>query len=110
MPTLVAIDAALAEIPDAGWRSEKQREVTELVVACAGLFVDATAADYRAAPGTAVEVTATAVDRSPVAVTLDGIRFPFEASGHNVARKLEPPKRDGQRMAGAAAPFSSNRA
>ena len=27
--------------------------------ACAGLFVDATAADYRAAPGTAVEVTAT---------------------------------------------------
>ena len=42
---------------DAGWRSEKQREVTNLLVACAGLFVDATAADFRAAPGTAVEVT-----------------------------------------------------
>jgi LmbE family N-acetylglucosaminyl deacetylase len=105
VPALVAIDGALEEIHDAGWRAEKQREVTDLVVACAGLFVDATAADYRAAPGTAVEVTATAVDRSPVAVTLDEVRFPFEASGHDVAHKLGVPKQDGQKIAGAATPF-----
>ena len=105
VPALDAVDGALAEISDAGWRAEKQREVTSLLVACAGLFVDATAADHRAAPGTAVEVTATAVDRSPVAVTLDEVRFPFEASGHNVAHKLETPKQDGQRISGAAAPF-----
>ena len=105
VPALVAIDAALAEISDAGWRAEKQREVGDLVVACAGLFVDATAADHRAAPGTAVEITATAVDRSPVAVTLDEVRFPFEATGHAVAHKLETPKQEGPRIAGAAAPF-----
>ena len=105
VPALVAVDGALSEISDAGWRAEKQREVSHLVVAAAGLFVDATAADYRAAPGTAVEVTATAVDRSPVAVTLDEVRFPFEASGHTVAHKLETPKQDGERVSGAAAPF-----
>ena len=110
MPALIAVDGALSEISDAGWRAEKQREVTILIVASAGLFVDATAADYRAAPGTAVEVTATAVDRSPVAVTLDEVRFPFEARGHNVAHKLETPKQDGQRLPGAAAPSSSKRA
>jgi len=104
-PTLVAVDGALSEIPDAGWRSEKQREVTNLLVACAGLFVDATAADYRAAPGTAVEVTATAVDRSPVPVTLDEVRFPFEAKPHAVAHQLETPKQEGPRISGAAAPF-----
>ena len=105
VPALVAVDGALSEISDAGWRAEKQREVTNLIVACAGLFVDATAADYRAAPGTAVEVTATAVDRSPVPVTLDEVRFPFEASGQAGAHKLETPKQDGQRISGAAAPF-----
>ncbi len=105
VPALAAVDGALSEISDAGWRGEKQREVGELVVACAGLFVEATAADYRAAPGTAVEITATAVDRSPVAVTLDEVRFPFEATGHAVAHKLETPKQDGQRISGAAAPF-----
>jgi LmbE family N-acetylglucosaminyl deacetylase len=105
VPALVAVDGALSEISDAGWRAEKQREVSNLIVACAGLFVDATAADYRAAPGTTVEVTATVVDRSPVAVTLDEVRFPFEASGHAVAHQLESPKQDGQRLPGAAAPF-----
>ena len=105
VPALVAVDGALSEISEAGWRAEKQREVTNLIVACAGLFVDATAADYRAAPGTAVEVTATAVDRSPVPVTLDEVRFPFEASGHAVGHKLETPRQDGQRISGAAAPF-----
>jgi len=105
VPALVAIDGALTEISDAGWRLEKQRQVSNLIVACAGLFVDATAADYRAAPGTAVEVTATAVDRSPVAVTLDEVRFPFEPTGHIVAHKLETPKQDGPRIFGAAAPF-----
>ena len=105
VPALVAVDGALSEISDAHWRAEKQREVSNLIVASAGLFVDATAADYRAAPGTSVEVTTTAVDRSPVAVTLDEVRFPFEASGHAVAHKLETPKQEGQRSSGAAAPF-----
>jgi LmbE family N-acetylglucosaminyl deacetylase len=105
VPALVAVDGALSEISDAGWRTEKQREVSNLIVASAGLFVEATAADYRAAPGTAVEVTATAVDRSPVAVTLDEIRFPFEPSPRAVGRKLEAPEQDGQRISGAAPPF-----
>ena len=101
---------APSEISDAGWRAEKQREVTKLIVACAGLFVDATAADYRAAPGAAVEVTATAVDRSPVVVTLDEVRFPFQASGHNVAHKLEAPARQGRGWSARPPLSSSNRA
>ncbi len=95
VPALAAIDAALDEIPDAGWRAEKRREVRDLIFACAGLFVDATSADFRAAPGTAVDVTATVVDRSSVPVTLDEVRFPFEESAHPSPATLATPKSDG---------------
>jgi len=100
IPVLAQIDAALGEIPDAGWRAEKRREVRDLVAGCAGLFFDATAADYRAAPGTAVEVTATALNRSPAAVKLDEVRFPF-APARTVAAALESPGKAG----GAAKAF-----
>jgi len=100
LPNLAQIDAALGEIPDATWRAEKQREVRDLVAACAGLFLEATAADFRAAPGTAIEVTATALARSPVAVKLDEIRFPFEPA-RAVAAALDTPGKAG----GAAKAF-----
>jgi LmbE family N-acetylglucosaminyl deacetylase len=95
VPVLCAVDAALDQIPDAGWRAEKRREVRDLVLACAGLFIDATAADFRAAPGTPIELTATAVDRSSVAVTLDEVRLPFEPAARAVKQALDRPKSDG---------------
>jgi len=79
IPQLFAIDAALDGVGDAHWRAVKKNEVHELIAACAGLFVDATAGDYRAVAGSELEVTATAVDRSPVAVTLKSIRFPDDS-------------------------------
>ncbi len=77
VPTLAQIDAAVAEIPDAGWRAEKQREAGELLAACAGLFVDATAAGSLVASGAWIDVTATAVNRSPIVVTMSAPKFPF---------------------------------
>jgi LmbE family N-acetylglucosaminyl deacetylase len=103
VPTLAEIDAALEEIPDAGWRAEKRREVRDLIFACAGLFVDATATDFRAAPGTAVDVTATVVDRSSVSVTLDDVRFPFGQDAHPSSTTLGTPKQDKNGMDGGAA-------
>lgn len=76
IPQLFAIEAALEGVGDPHWRAVKKREVHELIAACAGLFVDATASDYRAVAGSELEVTATAVDRSPAAVTLKMVRFP----------------------------------
>ena len=48
-------------------------------LACAGLFIEATAADFRAVPGGTVDVTATAINRSPAKFTLREIRFPDSA-------------------------------
>jgi len=70
------VDAALDAIPDRAWRARKKREVEELIVGAAGLFVDVTAADFRVAPGAAIEVVATAIDRTNAPITLREIRFP----------------------------------
>jgi LmbE family N-acetylglucosaminyl deacetylase len=76
IPALLEVDAALDAIPDAGWRAEKQRELRDLVLGCAGLHTEATAADFRVAPGGAIEVTASALNRSPQPITLREIHFP----------------------------------
>jgi LmbE family N-acetylglucosaminyl deacetylase len=74
---LLAFDHALDAVPDADVRAQKKREVAELVAACAGLSLEATAAEHEVAPGQEVEVTATAVNRSPAAIELREVRFPF---------------------------------
>jgi hypothetical protein len=74
---LAAIGAALDRVPDADWRAEKQRQLGELMLACAGVFAEATAPEFSIAPGGAIELTATAINRSQVPVRLAEISFPW---------------------------------
>ena len=76
IPALLQLNKALDAIHDVSWRETKQAQVRELILVCAGLFVEATAADFRAVPGGTVEVTATAINRSPAKFTVLEIRFP----------------------------------
>jgi len=76
VPQLFAIDAALDGVGDAHWRALKKKEVHELIAACAGLFADVTAPDYRAVAGHEVELTATVVARAPLPITWKTVRFP----------------------------------
>jgi LmbE family N-acetylglucosaminyl deacetylase len=100
---LLAVDAALDSVTDAGWRAIKKREVRDLVLACAGIFAEATAPDASAAPGTEIVITAAAVDRSAVPIRLEEVRFPF-ASSERVAQALAVP-----RAGGAAVAFETKR-
>ena len=77
LPALAAVDTALDKAKDAGWRAHKQADLHELMVAFAGVFVEATAPDFRVAPGSDIELTATAINRSPAEVTLTEVRFPW---------------------------------
>ena len=103
---LAAIDAALDGVGDAGWRAQKKREVHDLILACAGVFAEATAPDFRVAPGTSVEIDVTAVNRSPAAVILDTVRFPLTGDADKVGKPLATPPKSG----GAAAAFETKRA
>ncbi|HET6150682.1 MAG TPA: PIG-L family deacetylase [Polyangia bacterium] len=98
IPALAAVDAELDGLPDASWRARKRREVQDLMLACAGFFADASAADFRVAPGDELEITATAVNRSVAPLALREVRFPAGAGTIAVARALAAP------AGGAAAP------
>ena len=75
IPIFLQIDQALDGIDDAGWRAKKKSEIRDLILSCAGLFSEATAADFRVVPGTSVEVMATALNRSPAKINLREVRF-----------------------------------
>jgi LmbE family N-acetylglucosaminyl deacetylase len=91
IPALVAIDAALDGVPDAGWRAQKRKNVSDLVLACAGVFAEATAPDYRAVAGATVEITATAVARLPADVKLETLRWPFADRPATLGQALGAP-------------------
>jgi LmbE family N-acetylglucosaminyl deacetylase len=95
---LAAIDAALAKIAEPTWRARKQAEAHDLMLACAGVFAEATAPDFRIAPGAEIEVTATALARAPVPVTLARVVFPWNGGAVQSApagRPLPAPKEGG---------------
>jgi LmbE family N-acetylglucosaminyl deacetylase len=104
IPALLELDRALDAVPDASFRAQKKYEVGELVLACAGLWIDATASDHEAAPGQPLDVTATVVNRSPAAVTLAGVRFPFEAAVVTVGKPVAEPT-----ATGAGAPLETKK-
>ena len=90
IPALLEIDRALDAVPDLSLRAQKKAEVADLVLACAGLFVEANAAEAQVAPGRELAVTASVVNRSSAEVRLDEVRFPFADAvvvGKPVARE-----------------------
>jgi LmbE family N-acetylglucosaminyl deacetylase len=106
IPALLELDRALDAVPDASFRGQKKDEVAELVAACAGLFVDATAAEHEVAPGQPLEVTATVLNRSPAANGRP-IRPTATAAGAVTFAEKQPIA--GQQAEGAAKPFELKR-
>ena len=77
VPALLAIHAALTALPaDNAWKAIKLRETEALIAACAGLFLEARAADATAAPGASVKVNVTALNRSAAALKLLSVSVP----------------------------------
>jgi len=72
IPTLLEAGDALDALSEFPWKAHKRAELTEVIAACAGLFVDATAAEPTALPGGEVKVTLTVLNRTPVALSLGG--------------------------------------
>jgi LmbE family N-acetylglucosaminyl deacetylase len=71
---LLGIDEALDHLGEGEWRAQKKAEVRELVLACAGVFAEATAGDFRVVPGGEIALTASAINRSPAKIVLDELK------------------------------------
>ncbi len=103
LPLLVEAEAELVKLPDNPWKEPKRREIEAAMAACAGLFVEATAAEPSTVPGASLPVTLTALNRSPAALKLRAIKLPggvevavdralTDGEAVEIARPLEVPR------------------
>jgi LmbE family N-acetylglucosaminyl deacetylase len=77
IPALLRVHEALSALPDDNpWKALKLRETEALVAACAGLFLEARAAEPSAVPGSQVKLDVVALNRSPAALRLVGVTLP----------------------------------
>jgi hypothetical protein len=78
VPLLLKARAALGRVRDAAVESRKS-ELDETIALCAGLWLDASAASHFAVPGGSLQLEVSALNRSPLPVTLAGVSFRSEA-------------------------------
>ncbi len=76
VPGLLGVSAALDKLEDAGWVSLKKEELRRVIQGCAGLWMDAIADDYAAAPGDSIRVRATLINRSDQPIAVKRLGFP----------------------------------
>jgi LmbE family N-acetylglucosaminyl deacetylase len=76
IPGLLAAYAEMTKLPADDWVRVKKAELLRVIQGCAGLWMEAIAGDYSGAPGVAVQIKATIVNRSDQAFTLRSFGLP----------------------------------
>jgi len=67
---LIKVYKLISNLPDGYWKNVKLKEVTNIIQACAGLYLEATSSDFYAAPNTDISLKIEAVNRSKVPIVL----------------------------------------
>lgn len=73
VPALVAISRQINALPAGHWKKIKQTEVSEIIAACSGLYLEAVADAQSATAGSALKIRCEAVNRSNVRMRLKNI-------------------------------------
>jgi LmbE family N-acetylglucosaminyl deacetylase len=73
LQSLVEIYKAIKALPESYWRDQKLKEAADLVMACSGLWMEATVSGAYAASGQTIPVTITLINRSTVSLTLNSV-------------------------------------
>ena len=77
LPILLQAYDAMEKIKDDRWVLIKKKELIEAIHSCAGMWIEAIADDYSAAPGSTVRISASVVNRSDSPMTFKGLRIAF---------------------------------
>jgi len=78
---LLAAYEEMGRLPDGPWVRLKREEMARVIRACAGIWLEAIADDYAAAPGDAVSVRTTVLNRCDLPFVFHGLSFPQLATG-----------------------------
>ncbi|MBR9922906.1 MAG: LmbE family protein [Bacteroidetes bacterium] len=75
VPQLLKARKLIEGVEDAYWRKQKLKEIDEVIYGCLGLFLEASAESQTSTPGGSVVLNIEAVNRSPLKVTLEKVRY-----------------------------------
>ncbi len=76
LPALINLYAEMNSLPQSDWTSLKIKELKSVIQGCAGLWMEAIAQDYDAAPGSPLSLQTTLVNRCDFPFTLENISIP----------------------------------
>ncbi len=71
------------------WTGIKKEEISHVILACAGLWIDATTSDNFKVPGNEVKINTTIINRSEYPFVLDSISLPFGGTDTLFNKRLE---------------------
>jgi LmbE family N-acetylglucosaminyl deacetylase len=77
LPALLEALKAMDRLPANPWLPYKRQQLQNVIQQCAGLWLEAVNSDYSACPGTRLQITANAVNRSDYPLTLDKLHWSF---------------------------------
>jgi LmbE family N-acetylglucosaminyl deacetylase len=79
IPDLLAVYKELNKLDETYWVNIKKEELLRVIQACAGLWMEAIADDFSAAPGDEIKVTTTVVNRSDYPFRIQKVSIPHAA-------------------------------
>jgi LmbE family N-acetylglucosaminyl deacetylase len=88
IPGLLAVHDELARLPDEHWVRLKKEELARVIQACGGIWLEAMAGDFAAAPGDEIQVRTTIINRSDQPFTVHSVGFPKVAEDKVLDRPL----------------------
>ena len=88
VPDLIEAKRSLAKVIDPHWRSIKEQEITKLIKAVTGLYMEVRASDYSYSPGDSIKLSVEAINRSQIDITLRSLNFRKVGGKSDLNQKL----------------------
>lgn len=88
IPGLLGVYSELTKLDEANWVRLKKEELLRVLQACAGIWMEAIAEDFAAAPGDAIQIKTSVINRSDHPLTLRSLGCPKIAPDVLVNRPL----------------------
>ena len=86
IPDLLNAYQKIQELEDTHWKAVKTKEIKEIILACAGLYLEASATSSSTTPNNEVTVNIEALNRSNMSMELTSIKV--EPGGKNIVKEL----------------------
>ncbi|MGS2741100.1 PIG-L family deacetylase [Sinomicrobium sp. M5D2P17] len=95
VPQLVKAYNLIQKLDDTYWKAVKTKEIKEIIQACAGLYLEVTATDPQATPGSKIKLSIEAINRGNTNVELQSVKILPSGAVKKIATKLGTNEKNG---------------